>query len=348
MGIIFGPWRAKESASSAAPRTLPTLSVDTIRVEARPFQETLAATGSLLAGESVQIQPEVSGTITGIFLEEGSPKKKGDVLVKIDDSELVAQKTRAQAQLALDASTEKRARELLSSRGISQAEYELSVANLGIAKAELDLIEARLAKTAIKAPFDGIAGLRNLSMGSYVTPGTTICSFQAIDPLKLDFSIPERYLDFVRAGQSINFRVSGRSENFAATIYAIEPQVDAATRSLIIRALVPNPDRKLLPGSFAEITLTLDEDQSALLVPPIALIPGLKTQSVFVVENGQVARKEVQAGIRTADAIQILSGLAPGDEVITSGILQLRPGMKVQTRAQDASAPQATSTPADS
>jgi membrane fusion protein (multidrug efflux system) len=270
--------------------------------------------------------------VKSISFDEGKPVKAGDVLLAIDDSELRAQRARAKAQLELASAAEARQRDLLQSRGISPADYDQSIANLNIAKAELALIESQLAKTEIRAPFDGVAGFRRVSVGTYLTPGTQICSFQDISSLKIDFSLPEVYLPYLRSGQRVTFQITGRPEKFEATVLAIEPTVDVATRSLLVRATVPNEDSRLLPGSFAEVEVMLGEIKDTILIPAIALIPGLKQQTVFVHHDGKVEERKVLAGLRTADSVQIVEGLQMGDELITSGILQLRPGMNVQVK----------------
>ncbi len=322
--------RAVQKPAGAAP---PVFTVDTVTITPGSLSETLTATGTLLPRESVELQSERAGVVRQIAFVEGQPVKAGTALVRIDDSELRAELERAKARLALDTASESRQRALLQSRGTSQATYDTSVANLGAARAEANLIEAQIAKTVIRAPFDGVPGLRHVSLGSYVTPGTRIVSFTDTAALKLDFGIPERYASYVRINTDVTFRVTGRSESFRAHIYAIEPAVEVATRSVLLRAEVPNPDGMLLPGSFAEVKVVLADTPDALSVPAIALVPGLRQQTVFVFENGRAAPREVQIGLRTADSVQITEGLAPGDRVIPTGILQLRPGMKVEARA---------------
>ena len=333
---LAGCEKSKDSAGKPA---VSPFVVDVMVIEPQPFRETLFGTGSLVAREAVQLQSERVGVVKEISFDEGKAAKAGEVLVSIDDSELQAERERARAQLELAAAAEKRQSNLLQSRGISAAEYDQSQANLEVAKAEVALIESQLAKTQIRAPFDGVAGLRRVSVGTYLTPGTPICSFQDISSLKIDFSLPERYLGFLAAGQKVGFRIAGRAEKFEATIAAIEPSVDVQTRSLLIRATVPNEDSRLLPGSFAEVEVVLDEIKDAILIPPIALIPGLQQQTVFVHREGKVEERKVQSGLRTADAVQIVEGLEAGDELITSGILQLRPGMRVQVKRAPKQAP---------
>ena len=333
VALSLGCQRA-ETKKEANPGTSNIFSVETYQVQPTLFRETLNATGSLRANESVSLQSERIGFVREILFEEGRPVKKGDLLIKIDDSELRAQLQRAEAKLAIDQITEQRQRDLLQRKGISQAEYDAVLANWNIAKAEVELIKAQLAKTEIRAPFDGIVGLRQISLGSYVTSGQSIVSLQDIDSLKLDFSLPERYLNFLRIGQAITFRITGRAEKFQGTVYAMEPMINMESRSIQVRALVPNPETRLLPGSFAEVEVMLDENKEALLIPAIALIPGLREQTVFIHNKGQVEVRKVEIGIRSTDKVQIVEGLSQGDEVITTGILQLRPGMKVQVKSR--------------
>ena len=316
--------------TSRRPLTSSPFVVDVLPVQPRPFREALSATGTLVAHESVQVQAERAGVVKEISFEEGRPAKAGEVLVTMDDSELQAQLARARAQLDLASALETRHRNLLETKGISAADFDQTRANLAIANAEVKLIESQIAKTRIRAPFDGVAGLRHASVGTYLTPGTPVCSFQDVNSLKIDFSLPERYLTYIKAGQSVSFRVAGRSEKFEAKVAAIEPTVEVQTRSLLIRAKVPNENAQLLPGSFVEVEVVLEEIPDAILIPALALVPGLQQQTVFIHREGQVEERQVQAGLRTADAVQIVEGLKAGEEVITSGILQLRPGMKVQ------------------
>ena len=327
----------------------PPLTVEIARLQPQSFRETLTANGTLVARESVQLQSERAGIVKEILFAEGKLAKAGDVLLTIDDSELQAQLARAKAQLSLASTVEARQRNLLESKGISAAEFDQSRANLDIAKAEVKLIETQLAKTRIRAPFDGVAGLRNASVGTYLTPGTAVCSFQDVGSLKMDFTLPERYLGYTKPGQGVSFRIAGRAEVFEAVIAAIEPTVDVLTRTFQVRATFKNEGTKLLPGSFAEVEVVLEEIPDAILIPAIALVPGLQKQTVFVHRNGQAELRTVQVGIRSAATVQIISGLSAGEELITSGILQLRPGMKVQpkrveTKAAAAAAPPAAET----
>ncbi|NLT72375.1 MAG: efflux RND transporter periplasmic adaptor subunit [Verrucomicrobiaceae bacterium] len=321
------PESAKKSGTA-----MPPFVVEAITVVPQRIEETLTATGTLVANESVVLQSERPAVVTEIHFEEGEMVQAGELMVRMDDSELQPQLERAVAQRRIALTLEKRQSELLKSRGISEYEYEQTVANVKIAEAEEALIRAQIAKTRIVAPFDGVAGLRKVSVGSYLTPGTTICTFQDLSSLKLDFSLPERYLAYLKPGQMVQFRVTGMSESFAAEITAIEPTIDVHTRTMLVRAKVPNEEARLLPGSFTQVEVTLEEIPDALMIPAIALIPGLKQQTVFVHHDGIVDERHVVAGLRTPNGVQIVEGLSAGDEVLVTGVLQVRKGMKVEVR----------------
>jgi membrane fusion protein (multidrug efflux system) len=339
--VLCGCERKKETAGGPRAAMSPQ-QVDVLIARARPFQETVFATGTLRAREAVMLQAESAGVLREVRFEEGKAAAEGEVLFAIDDSELQAQLTRARARLDLAATFEKRDRELLQSgKLISESDYQQSLSNLEIARAEVALIEAQIRKTRVRAPFDGVAGLRRVGLGAFVTPGTDLGTFQDISTLKLDFSLPERYLPYLRTGQKTRFRVASHMGWLEATLYAIEPSVDVSTRSIQARALASNEDGSLLPGSFAEVEVALEDIPETILLPPIALVPGLKEHTVYTHEQGVARQRKVTIGLRTEDAVQITSGINPGDEVIISGVLQLRPGMKVQARRvldQDASA----------
>jgi membrane fusion protein (multidrug efflux system) len=337
---LFLPGCSRQDTAPRRFNTQAEVIVDVRVIKPQPFRETLFATGNLLANESVRLRTERAGLVKEVRFQEGQPVKAGDVLLLIDDSELQAQRSGAQARLQLARAVDERDKALFDNKMISAAEYEQSRANLKVIEAELELIGAQLEKTRVVAPFDGLTGLRLVSPGAYLPVGTTVASLQDVASVKLDFTLPERYQPMLKTGQKILFHVTGRTNSFTATITAIEPAIDVETRSLQLRALAPNPERLLLPGAFAEVEIALDEVPEAILIPPIALVPGLKQQTVFLHRNGVVEERKVQVGLRTAHALQVLSGLKPGDELITSGILQLRAGMKVRVKGAQAPATQ--------
>jgi membrane fusion protein (multidrug efflux system) len=289
----------------------------------------IQSSGTVLANEEVEIRSEVSGKITNIFLKEGTSVKKGDLLIKINDEELQAQLSRAKYRLKLLEDQEYRKNVLLEKEAISQEDYDVSLNELNVIKAEVELINAQISKTEIRSPFDGVIGLKYVSEGSFVTPSTIIASLQSINPLKIEFSIPEKYASSVAVGNPVKFKVTGDQNEYTAKIYAIEPKIDQVTRTVKIRALYNNLSNRIFPGSFAQVSLELMKIEDAMLIPSYALIPELKGQKVFLYKNGMVSPQNVETGIRTDQRVQITSGLQLQDTVIISGILQLRPGMPV-------------------
>ena len=287
-------------------------------------------TGTLLANESVELKSETAGKVVKILFKEGSRVNKGELLLKINDEELQAQLLGAKSALNLAEDNMARAQKLLEKQGISQQDYDAAANDLNVKKANLDLVKAQLDKTEIKAPFEGIIGLKYVSEGSFINSSTVIASLQDIDPVKIDFSIPEKYAGFVHIGDKIKFSVAGSGNSYSGTVFAIEPKIDETTRTLKIRAISPNTRGEILPGAFADVTLILKEIPDALMVPTQAIIPILKGQKVYLCRNGVVAQVEVKTGIRTDTEVQITEGLNPKDTVITTGILQLAPGMPVK------------------
>jgi membrane fusion protein (multidrug efflux system) len=308
------------------------LRVDVYRVEAQPLTEEVAATGEVRAGERVELTASVAGRVQSIFFEEGSTVRRGAVLVKIEDSELKAQLQRAEVERKLAETRERRASRLLEEETISQETYDEASADLDSLAAEIDLIQARLDKTQMRAPFSGVIGLRRISEGAYVTPADPLATLQSLDPVKIDFSVPEKYAGRVRQGQEIVFTVAGSDQEHRGTIYALEPAVDSETRSLELRARSPNPDHSLVPGAFAKVRLVLDTQPDALLVPSLALVPELGRTTVFVLEEGVVRQREVSVGARLESQVEIVRGLEPGDLVLTSGLQQVQPGASVEAR----------------
>lgn len=287
-------------------------------------------TGTVLANEEVVLKSEVPGKITKILFKEGSFVNTGDLLVKINDADLQAQLQSAKSRLELQKDTEYRQKQLLEKEAISQEDYDMTANQLKVNEAEVELIKAQIDKTEIRAPFSGVVGLKNVSEGSYVDNSTTIASLQNINPIKIDFSIPERYSPMVNVNDNIHFTITGSDKNYVGKVYAIEPKIDPVTRTLQLRAMCPNTGREILPGSFANVELVLKKIEDAVLIPSEALIPDIKGQQVFVYRSGKAQPLRVETGIRTDQNVQLTSGIVEGDTVITSGILQLKPGMPVK------------------
>lgn len=324
------PLFSADSGNSSPQSGQSSLKVDAVEVQPDRVQDKIFTTGSILANEEVELRSEVSGKITDIYLEEGKTVEKNQLLIKINDSELKAQLQRAQYRLDLATEREKRQKQLLEKGGISQEDYDATLNEVNVLNSEVQLIKAQIDKTEIRAPFEGRVGLKYVSDGSYISPTTRIASLQNINPVKLDFSVPERYVNRVRNGDKISFTVQGTDKVFDGEIYAIEPKIDAQTRTLQIRALSDNNEGLLVPGAFADLELILNTIDDALMIPTISLVPELQGQKVYLFKNGSVVEQQVQTGIRTAERVQIVEGIQQGDTVLTTGLLQVRQGMPVQ------------------
>jgi len=340
LGLVFvlvglNKWRPWVKPATADRRQSSGRGGDVIEVRAyqvkpEDVENEILATGSILANESVELTSEISGRVTRINFREGSRVRKGDLLLQINDADLQAQFNRASAQLKLAQDTEARQKKQLAIEAISQEEYEAALNRLNTAKADVQLIQAQIDKARIQAPFDGVIGLRSVSEGAYLNAGSRIATLVSINPVKIDFAVPERYQSLLTKEQPVLFRVQGESEEYSGRIYAVEPQIDTDIRSVRCRALCPNPDGRIKPGAFAQVRITLQKLEDALMIPTESLIPDAQNQSVFVVRNGKALSTTVVIGLRTADKVQIVSGLAAGDTVMTTGLLQVRPGSVIK------------------
>lgn len=306
------------------------LQVEAVELEYETIEDRIYSSGTIQANELVELSSEASGLVTRVLFEEGREVNRGDLLVKINDSELQAQKQRAIYRLNLADQREERQRRLLERGGISQDDYDATLNELNVLRAEVQLIDAQIDRTEVRAPFSGVIGLKYISTGSYITPTTRIASLQEVNPVKVDFSIPERFISRVDIGDEINFSVQGIDSTFVGEVYAIEPRIDPQTRTLQIRAISENRDQILYPGAFANIVLILDEIDNALMVPTIAIIPELNAQKVYIVRDGTVEEARIRTGIRTSEKVQIIDGAERGDIILTTGLLQVRPGMDVE------------------
>lgn len=326
---VFIP--SREAAPVPSGGKTPPVGVDVIVAQPVLFEETVASNGTLMANEEVELRAELSGRVQEINFKEGAAVSAGQLLVKINDAELRAQLNKVNLSLKLAEQKLERNRKLLQLQGISQEEFDVMQNEVESLKAEKALVFAQLEKTEIRAPFSGVAGLRQVSAGAYVTNQQLIATLKQVQPIKIDFSIPENYIGRVHAGDTISFTVGSSAKKYNGRVYAIEPGVDAGTRSIHLRALSTNSDAALVPGAFAHITLKLNTTD-ALLIPTQAIVPVLKGKQVFVVRNGKADTVSVVTGIRNDSAVQVISGLSAGDSVITTGLLQLRPGNDVKIR----------------
>ena len=315
---------AGSGAKGGKGMALPPTRVNGIVVKTENFANSLSLTGSIEANEQVDIRSEVSGLVTSINFKEGSNVSRGQILVKINDRELQAQLAQALTKQKLASETEFRAKTLLKKEAISREEYDVAFADLRSLQSQTQLIRAQLQKTQIRAPFSGKIGLRSISVGEYVTPTSTIAKLVNINPVKIVFSVPEKYSTQVKSNTSFNFKVAGSENTYTAKVFAIEPGVDLATRTLQLKATASNPSGDLLPGSFAKIELPLTNINNAILIPTEAIIPVLKGKKVFVSDNGKAKEVMIETGTRTEKSVLVSSGLKAGDTVLTTGMMSLK------------------------
>ncbi|MCO5256501.1 MAG: efflux RND transporter periplasmic adaptor subunit [Lentimicrobium sp.] len=316
----------KTAKSASGPEVLP---VNAVVLASGGLSDLIYATGTILADEQVDLSAEVSGRITSIRFTEGSFVKKGDLLVTINDAELLAQQRKNNYTLRLAEEREARQKSLLAKEAVSQEVYDRALTELNTVQAEAALIEAQLQKTRVVAPFDGTIGLRQVSEGAYITPGQRIASLARTIPVKLEFTVPERFSGSVSKGAKVKFSVESIDRQLEAEVYATEPRIDPVTRALTVRATYPNTRGELNPGAYARVEFKLNHLSEAITVPAQAIVPELGGFKVFVYRGGKAETRDISVGIRTNEAVQVVDGLSVGDTVITTGILQVRNGMPV-------------------
>jgi membrane fusion protein, multidrug efflux system len=298
-------------------------------VQPMSLEQMITVSGTLKPFEETTLMPEVSGRVVALNIPEGKFVRKGTVLVKLFDGDLQAQLIKLNTQLDIAQQTEKRQAELIKISGISQLDYDQAVLNVHSITADIAILKVQIEKTAIKAPFDGVVGLRNLSLGTQVTSSTALTTIRSTQAPKLDFSVPEKYAQGIRANGNVSFTVQGDSTHYSAKVIASEEGIDAATRNLRVRALVASNGRHLMPGAFANITLSMGKNTAALMIPAQALIPRERDKQVILVRGNKAEFVTVTTGIRQESLVEVTGGLSIDDTIATTGILFIRPGMKV-------------------
>lgn len=308
------------------------LFVDALVAAPSPLNAEIEVPGTILANETTEIHPEVSGRVVQLNIREGSFVAQGTLLTKLYDGDLQAQARKLAVQLKIAEQTENRQSQLLKIQGISQQEYDLSLLQVNNLKADLDIINEAIRKTEIRAPFSGKLGLKNISPGAYVTPATIITTLSQVNQLKLQFNIPEKYGWQLKSGQPVQFSVDGSDKTFTANVLATEVKMDENTRSLAVRAVIKNSDPVLIPGVFAKVKIVLGKNEKAILIPTIVVQPQGRRKQVYLYKGGKSEPVDITTGIRDSARVQVLTGLNAGDTVITTGLLFLRPGGEVKLK----------------
>lgn len=320
------------SAPAEYPLRRPALNINAEVVKQQVLSDKIISTGSTIPDEEVDLSFESSGKIIAIYFREGAQVKAGDLLAKINDKPLLAQQKKLEAEVPLAKDRVYRQRTLLEKDAVSQEAFEQVTTDYEKLMADIELVKANIAQTELRAPFDGIIGLRSVSEGAYTTPATVIAKLTKISPLKIEFSIPERYASDVKEGTVISFSLEtsdGVLREFKATVYAVESNVDMVTRTLKVRATYPNENGAIQPGRYLSVEITKQEIRNALAIPSEAIIPEMGKSIVYLYKAGKAQPAEITTGLRTESHVQALSGLNVGDTLITTGVMQLRTDMPV-------------------
>ncbi len=306
----------------------PPVAVDVIIAGNTGFSSDIEVNGTVLSDEMVDLHPEVGGRLTFLNIPDGARVAKGTLLAKVNDADLQAQLQQQKVQLDLAEKTEQRLKKLLAVNGVDQASYDAALSQVNLYNANMNVLQAQIDKTVVKAPFAGRLGLRLVSEGAYVSPTTIIGTLQETDKIKIDFSVPEAYVNLVKIGKTINIQTNESADNFSATISAIEPQINTSTRNIKVRARLNKGS--ISPGAFVKVLL--NEKMKGIVVPTNAIIPDALSNQVVMVKNGKAVFQNVGTGIRNSDVVEITSGLKVGDTIAVSGVLYVRPNGAVKIK----------------
>lgn len=306
--------------------------VDVYLAKTQNVDNSISVSGTVLPNEIVELKAELAGRLMKLNAKEGTYVTKGELIAKINDEELKAQLTKLGYMEKRAKDIEARQKRLLAIEGISREEYDIAESNVNTAHADKDLLLAQLAKSEIRAPFSGKLGLRAISEGAFLTPGTLVTTLVQTNPIKIDFSVPEKYASQIRIGSTVRFAAEGIKEPLSARIMAISPLIDESLRTLKVRAFATNATGRLVPGMFVRLDVQLQGDNRTIQIPSQAIIPVLKGKKVYVVRNGKAQEMFIKTGNRTDQDVQVTEGLTPGDSVITSSIMALKNGANVKVK----------------
>jgi membrane fusion protein, multidrug efflux system len=332
-GIIipgFFLFACSQKTDTSKQKTSPPIIVDALIATAKPVSNTLEVNGTVVANEYVELHPEASGRLTYLYVPEGKLIKKGTLIAKLNNADLQAQVDKSKVALDLAEKTEQRDKQLLAVNGLNQSDYDAALNIVNGFKADIEYNQALLDKTILKAPFDGYIGLRQVSIGAYVTPATLIATLLQLDKIKIDFTIPEDYSSTVKVGGTVDVNMGENGQTRKAKIIAIEPEVNLSTRNITVRAILENS--KANPGTFAKVILHSGLNKSAIMIPTNALIPDDKNNQVVIVKNGTAVFSNVSTGIRLSNNVEITAGIKPGDTIVVTGVLFARPKAPLQVR----------------
>jgi membrane fusion protein, multidrug efflux system len=328
--FLFFLFSCAQKADSSKPKTTPPVVVDVLIATSKPMSNTLEVNGTVMANEYVELHPEASGRLTYLYVPEGKLIRQGTLIAKVNNADIQAQVDKSKVALDLAMKTEDRDKKLLTVNGINQADYDAALNIVNGFKADIEYNQALLDKTLLKAPFDGYIGLRQVSVGAYVTPSTLIATLLQRDKIKIDFTVPEEYSALLKVGATVDVDADQTGKKRKARIIAMEPQINQSTRNMTVRAILESSDAN--PGSFVKVYISSGIDKKAILIPTNALIPDDKNNQVVLVKNGNANFVNVATGIRLANNVEITAGIHEGDTVVITGVLFARPKAALQIR----------------
>ncbi|PWT73924.1 MAG: efflux transporter periplasmic adaptor subunit [Bacteroidetes bacterium] len=329
--LLFISCKEKKDAV-LKPKNAGTTVVDVIVAKAQSITNHIEVNGTVVANEYVDLHPEASGRLIYLNVPEGKFVKEGTVIARVNDADLKAQIEKSKVQLDLAEKTEGRYKQLLSVNGINQSDYDAALNQVNGYKADIDYYQALLDKTIVKAPFDGTIGLRQVSLGAYVSPTTLIASIQQLDKIKIDFTLPEEYSSVIKVGGTVDIAADMSSrQKQKAIVMAVEPQVIQTTRNIKVRAILPNS--KANPGAFVKVYVNAGEDKNALMVPTNCIIPDDRNKQLVLVKDGKAQFVNVETGLRQDNNVEISTGIKQGDTVVVTGVLFARPKSEVKIRS---------------
>jgi membrane fusion protein, multidrug efflux system len=326
--IIFSSC-SNSNKDASAKKDAQSVKVDVLVAGENDFSSDVEVNGTVLSEEMVSLYPETSGRITFLNLPDGAFVSAGTVLAKINDADLQAQLEQQNVALALAEKTEARLKQLLAVNGIDQATYDAALSEVDTRKANIKVLNAQIDKTVVKAPFSGKLGLRQVSVGAYVTTQTLLGTLQQTEKIKIDFTVPETYEILIKTGDTVNVETNSDEEILKAVITASESQINTDTRNIKVRAYLVCGSA--LPGTFVKVTL--NKVSNAIIVPSNALIPEAKSNQLILVKNGKAVFTDVETGAKTDDFVEIKSGITTGDSIIVSGVLFVRAGSKISVNS---------------
>jgi len=333
LGLLLGT--ACKSKKEDAPKqnnANQTVTVDVLIATPQTVSSAVEANGTVVANEYVELHPEVSGRLTYLNVPEGSRIQQGTLVARVNDADLQAQLNKTKVLLEMAVKTEDRLRKLLAINGVNHADYDLALNAVNSYKADMAYTQSLIDKTIIKAPFSGVVGLRQVSPGAYVTAATIIATIQQVDKIKIDFTLPEEYGKMIRKGNVVDVQIDATNKTIKkATVVAIEPQVNQATRNLKVRAMLQ--DNQVNPGAYVKVFLSASRDKKTILIPSNTIIPDDKNKQVVLVKNGKASFVNIETGNRQASTVEVLKGLEPGDSVVVTGLLFARPQSTLKVKS---------------